>query len=113
MGALASLFFFFLPESGFPSPHFPALLCSYLQGLLALFQNKLKSLQIGSLNNSRRESFFVNSVFLWILYGDCKFYSAGKPPELFKSLFQLPSTIKDVTDLKQKSKRILFFRMCV
>lgn len=89
------------------------LLSSYFHGLLALPQNKLKALQIGSLNNSRGESFFVPSVCLWIPYSVCKFYSAGKPPDLFNSLFQLPSTIKDVTGLKQTSERILFFRVCV
>lgn len=31
----------------------------------------------------------------------------------FKSLFQLPSTIKDVTDSKQKPKKIPLFRVCV
>lgn len=45
----------------------------------------------------------MNSVCLWIQYSVCKFYSAGKPPDLFKSHFQLPSTIKDITNLKQKS----------
>lgn len=89
------------------------LLCSYFHGLLASPQYKLKSLQIGSLNNSRGESCFVTSVCLRIPYSVCKFYSAGKPPDLFKSLFQLPSTIKDVTGLKQKSKKILFFSVCV
>lgn len=87
--------------------------CACSQGLLALPWNKLKSLQIESLNNSRGESCFVNSVYLWIPYSVCKFYRAGKPPDPLKSRFQLPSTIKVVTDLKQKSRRILMYRMCI
>ena len=95
-------------------PPYSFLFCPYLHGLLALSQNKLKSLPVGSPRNSRGEGFLVASVCLWTLHGVCKFYGAGKLPDLFKSVFQLPSAIEDVTDLQWKSRKSMcVWSMCV
>ena len=95
-------------------PPYSSLSCPYLHGLLALPQNKLKSLPVGSPSSSRGEGFFVASVCLWTLHGVCKFYGAGKLPDLFKSVFQLPSAIEDVTDLQWKSRKSMcVWSMCV
>ena len=95
-------------------PPYSSLLCPYLHGLLALCQNKLQSLPVGSPSNSGGEGFFVISVCLWTLHSVCKFHGAGKLPDIFKSIFQLPSTREDVTDLQWKPRRsVCVWSMCV